>query len=281
MRLGGHLFAEITGPESWIAALAKKGFTAAYCPVGPDADDATVKAYADAAAEAEVIIAEVGTWSNPISDDPQERQEALDKCINGLALADRIGAKCCVNIAGARGNKWDGPNRANLTRETFDMIVKCTQEILDAVQPTRTYYTLETMPWIFPDSVESYVELIAAIDRPQFAVHWDLVNIINCPARYFDTGAVLREAFAKLGPQMKSCHCKDILLSEKLTVHLDEVRPGLGGVDFHTYLRELDKLDNVPLMIEHLPNEEEYDAAAAHIRSVAAAVGVEIAPPGG
>ena len=51
---------------------------------------------------------------------------------------------------------------------------------------------------------------------------------------------------------IKSCHAKDIALSEKLTTHLDEVRPGLGGLDYATFLRELDKLDpDTLLMIEH------------------------------
>ncbi|HMB94941.1 MAG TPA: hypothetical protein VKK61_02770, partial [Tepidisphaeraceae bacterium] len=51
---------------------------------------------------------------------------------------------------------------------------------------------------------------------------------------------------------------------------LDEVRPGLGHLDFATYLHELNKLDrNVALMIEHLPTAEDYAKAAEHIREVA------------
>ena len=57
---------------------------------------------------------------------------------------------------------------------------------------------------------------------------------------------------------------------DRLTVHLDETRPGCGGLDYPVYLRELAKLDpEIPLMLEHLPNEEEYRMAADHLRSVA------------
>jgi len=44
--------------------------------------------------------------------------------------------------------------------------------IIDAVQPTRTFYTLETMPWMYPDSPQSYLRLLQAVDRRQFAVHF-------------------------------------------------------------------------------------------------------------
>jgi sugar phosphate isomerase/epimerase len=86
---------------------------------------------------------------------------------------------------------------------------------------------------------------------------------------------MIRECFEKLGPQIKSVHAKDINLSTDLMVHLDEVRPGLGQQDYHTLLTELDKIDpSTPLMMEHLPNAEEYKLAGDYIRSVAAEVGV-------
>ena len=58
---------------------------------------------------------------------------------------------------------------------------------------------------------------------------------------------------------------------------LEEVRPGLGALDYHTYLQELNKLDaDTPLMLEHLPSAEEYSLAADHIRSAADDTGVKL-----
>ena len=275
MRLGGPIFEATSDPDSWITAVKKLGYRAAYCPVGVNADEQTIRAYADAAAEADIAIAEVGAWSNPISKDEDEQQKAIANCQARLALADQIGARCCVNIAGSRSAKWDGPSSENLTRDTFDRIVVSVQEIIDHVQPTRTYYTLETMPWVFPDSADTYLELIQAIDRKRFAVHLDPVNLVNSPRRYYGSGALILECFQKLGTYLRSCHAKDILLDTRLTVHLDEVRPGLGGLDYVTYLRELNRLDpDIPLMLEHLPSAEEYALAAQHVRSVAHQEGI-------
>ncbi|HMP43415.1 MAG TPA: TIM barrel protein, partial [Roseiflexaceae bacterium] len=234
-------------------------------------------AYAQAAATADIVIAEVGAWCNPLSPDPAARAAAIERCIKALTLAERIGARCCVNIAGSRGTKWDGPHADDLTDTTFDLIVATTQQIIDAVQPTRTRYVLEPMPWMYPDSPESYLRLMAAIDRPGFAVHLDPVNWINSPQRYFRNGDFIRESVATLGHAVVAVHAKDIILREQLTVHLDEVRPGLGTLDYPTLLRELDRLDpDLPLLLEHLPSDAEYRAAAAYVRQVARDVGVHV-----
>ena len=270
MRLGGPLFDQITDAASWVASIKVHGYSAAYCPIGPEADDATVRDYRNAARENNIVIAEVGAWSNPISPNEEERKTAIQKCQDLLAHADRMEALCCVNIAGSRSNKWDGPAADNLSPETFDLIVETTRTIIDTVNPVNTFYTLEMMPWIFPDSPTSYLRLIEAIDRPQCAVHLDPVNIVNSPSRFFDTGRLISRCFELLGPYIKSCHGKDIVMSQNLTVHLDETRPGLGGLDYAVFLKELDKLSpDIPLMLEHLPTEEEYRLAAEYIRSVA------------
>jgi sugar phosphate isomerase/epimerase len=246
-------------------------------PLDEGADEAALVAVREAAREADLLIAEVGAWSNPLSSDPEERREALRLCKARLELADRAGARCCVNIAGSRGQKWDGPNPRDLTEETFQMIVETVREIIDAVQPARTFYTLEPMPWMYPDSADSYLRLLEAVDRDRFGVHFDPVNVISSPSRYFRNAELLREWFARLGPHIKSCHAKDTLLRGELTVHLDEVVPGRGALDYETYLRELEKLDpEMPLMLEHLASEEEYVEGADYIRSVAQSLRISL-----
>jgi sugar phosphate isomerase/epimerase len=275
MRLGGPV-AYDGEPEAWAAEARRQGYSAVYFP-SRDVDDAAVAGIVKSAAAAGLVIAEVGAWSNPLSPDEATRSAALENCRAQLALADRAGARCCVNIAGSRGRKWDGPHPENLTDATFDLIVASVRSILDAVKPTRTFYALETMPWMYPDSAESYLRLLRAVDRRQFGVHLDAVNLICSPQRYFGNTALIRDCFAKLGPRIRSCHAKDILLAENLTVHLSEVRPGLGALDYAVFLKELDRLEpDTPLMLEHLNTDEDYGLAADHVRSVARQAGVQI-----
>ncbi|MCP4454427.1 MAG: sugar phosphate isomerase/epimerase [Planctomycetes bacterium] len=274
MRLGGPVHEATNTPDQWVQTLKRLGYSAAYCPVGPKATDDTVKAYTKAAARANIIIAEVGAWSNPLSSDNQERQAALKKCRASLSLADRIGACCCVNISGSRGPQWAGPSEKNLTAETFDMIVETTRGIIDDVKPTRTFFTLEAMPWAYPDSAESYAELLKAIDRKQFAVHLDPTNLVCSPQRYYKNGPLIRHCFKLLGPHIKSCHAKDVSLDTEALTHLSEVRIGLGHLDYGVFLEELSRWADIPLMLEHLPDAQAYRLAAQQVRSVAQAKGL-------
>jgi len=267
MRFGGPVFGQSDDPEKWADFVKQNGYTAAYCPVDADAPDSLINDYKKAAQKNDIVIAETGAWSNPIGPDETTRAEALAKCKKNLELAEKIGARCCVNISGSRGDQWDGPHVDNLTGETFEIIVASVREILDAVKPERTFYTLETMPWAYPDTADTYLKLIEAVDRKQFAAHLDPVNMINNPWTYYNNRLLIKDCFKKLGKYIRSCHAKDILISGKMTLHLDEVIPGAGVLCYKTYIAELKKIDpDVPLMLEHLKTEEEYKTAAAYVR---------------
>ena len=276
MRLGATLFCDFSTPEKWIAALKELGYTAAYCPVGDDSTEEQMRSYAKAAEKAGIVISEVGAWSNPLAADAEVRRKAMARMTLRLARAESVGARCCVNISGSRGEPWDGPHPLNLTDETFDMTVASVREVIDAVKPKRTFYTLETMPWMYPDSPDSYLRLIKAIDRKQFAVHFDPANLICSPQRYFASGDVIREFVTKLGRYIRSCHGKDVLLGGAMTTHIQELQPGLGALDYKAFLTEIARLDpDTPLMLEHLKTKEEYDAATTYVRAQAAAAKVK------
>jgi sugar phosphate isomerase/epimerase len=271
------IFEDASTPAKWVKAVEKMGYRAAYCPIDATADAGTVAAYRRAASESDIVIAEVGAWGNPLSPDPAVAAKAMEHCKRQLDLAERIGALCCVNIAGSCGDVWDGPHRDNLKKETFDRIVADTQAIIDAVSPAHATYSLEPMPWIFPTSPDSYLELMKAVDRKGFGVHLDPVNMINSPERYINNAAFLEDCFDKLGDYILSVHAKDITLSDKLTTHLDEARPGDGDLCYRTFLDRMNRLHpDTPFMLEHMTQEADYRIASEYVRKVGAELGLSI-----
>jgi sugar phosphate isomerase/epimerase len=282
MRLGASLEIGNDDPTEIARTYAVAGYSAAVCPPLTLEQGERIRAIREAFACQDVVLAEVGMWNNMLHPDPDRRAANVEANIHALALADEVGALCCVNIAGSfHPTLWDGPHPRNLSEEAFEFTVQHIRQIIDAVKPRHAQYTLETMPWVIPDSVDSYLRLIKAVDRPMFGVHLDPVNLINCPSRYYDNAELLRECFAKLGPWIVSCHGKDILLHDQLTVHLDEVRPGLGALDYKVFLQELSHLPgDVPLILEHLPPQE-YPAARDYVVGVAAQAGLSFHTPSG
>lgn len=280
MRLGVGLHIPDDDPEQIAISYLSAGYSAAICPEVTLNQPERIRDIQIAFAKHDVLLAEMGVWNNMLHPDPGIREVNLKANIETLAIADEVGVWCCVNIAGSFDPElWDGPHPKNLSQEAFELTVENVLKILGEVKPKRTIYSLETMPWVLPDSIESYQQLLKAIDHPMFGVHLDPVNMINSPSRYYNNSSFLRECFDRLGDRIVSVHAKDIRMEPKLTVHLQEVRPGLGNLDYHTFLREMSKLPvDTPIILEHLA-QEDYPRARAYITGAAEEIGVAFYKP--
>jgi len=273
------VFIQSDDPAQLAREHRRLGYSAAYCPAAQAADTARIEAIRQAFSRENVVIAEVGAWKNTLEPDSRVRHSNLDYVTERLSLADMVGARCCVDIAGSYNAKyWYGMHRGNLSPEFFDATVENVRHVIDLVKPKRTRFTIEMMPWSLPDGPDSYVELIKAVDRPAFGVHLDVCNIINSPARFYNNKAVIEECFRKLGQWITSCHAKDLAWVPEYNIHFAEVVPGRGEIDYATYLKELSKLTiDAPLMLEHLKDAAEYDEGRAYIQRVASNEAISLA----
>ena len=200
IRLGGPSFAKTDDPEALALAHRKLGYRAAYCPGVALKDTDRIRALSEAFAKHDVVIAEVGRWCNLLDADPEKRRQNLETVTEGLALAEAIGARCCVDIAGSfNPTSWFGPHPDNLSQKFFDAAVENARKIIDAVKPKRARFTYEVMGWALPDSPDSYVKMIKAVQRPAFGVHLDPCNLVNSPDKFYHNTALLNECFDKLG----------------------------------------------------------------------------------
>ncbi len=270
MRLGGMVFKKCELPEEWAEYIKKKGYRSAISPIDYRASDKTIEAYKKIAREYDIVIGEVGIWNNVTHTDAKVRNENILYTKHQLELAEELEANCCVNISGTYNTKvWYGPHPDNFSEKMFEQMVNTIQKIIDEVKPVKTFYTLEPSPWLYPDSIESYLEIIKAVDRKAFAVHLDAVNMMFLPKNYYLNGEFLKECIARLGKYIKSCHIKDLYMDETFTLYVKELPPGAGILDYPAFIKEIDKLDpNMPVFIEHMDTEKEFDKAAAYVKKI-------------
>lgn len=274
VRLGGHgLPIGSEDPHAFARAHRDFGYGAAYVPEARIGDTQRLADIEKAFAAEDVMLAEIGIWRNLITPDDAVRKAHLEYAAEKLAVADAVGAKCAVSYIGSYVAGTDyAPASENLGPEAFDASVETVRQLLDAVKPRRAKFALEMMQYALPDSVDCYLALIKAVDRPAFGAHFDPVNLIMTPRVYWNSGALIRECFEKLGQWVVSCHAKDIVLHHQAALHFDEVMIGSGQLDYRSYLTELERLPrDVPLLLEHLEGEEYAEA-----RDAVFAVGDEI-----
>ncbi len=276
MRIGGGIEKQYNNPEEWYQLVKELGYRAVLAPVDHRASTEVKQAYLECVREHDLVIGEVGVWRNSIALDDTERKTALDYCKNQLAFADELGANCCVNITGSRGAIWDGFYKENYSKQTYTLVVDSIREIIDAVKPVRTFYSIEPMPWMIPDSPDEYLALIKDVDRKAFGVHLDFVNMINCPKRYVFCDEFIEECFTKLGPYIRSIHGKDVWMENAYTTLIHETMPGKGIINYQKVTRLCEALGpDTPLFVEHLPDFETYKMAAAYVREQAALAGIK------
>ena len=257
-------------PEEWAANHVALGLKSIVFPVDCNAGEEKIQAYKKAADDAGLMIAEVGVWRNTLAKDPQERQKWIDYAVEQLKMADRIGAVCCVNVVGTPyGPRWDGAYKENFSAELWDMAVKMIQEIIDRAQPKNAKYCIEPMPWMIPSTPEECLKLVEDVDRPQFGVHMDIVNIITSPEKYFFNDKFLDDCFALLGDKICSCHLKDIRLKEEFTFQLEECACGEGTLDIARYIKLATSVNpKMPMIIEHLNSDEQYIKTLQYVQSL-------------
>ncbi len=276
VRLGAPISAPGDDPDALALAHRTKGYRAAYSPAIRLDDRERLRATVEAFARHDVAIAEVGRWVNLLDPDVAARKKNLATVTEGLALAEAVGARCGVDIAGSfSATSWFGPHPDNLSERFFDAAVENARTIVDAVKPTRTTFCYEMMAWSLPDSPDACLRMLKAVDRKAFAVHLDACNLVNSPARYYRSADLVRECYAKLGPHIASVHVKDLAWDVEMAVHFREVRAGLGSIDHAGWLAEHARAcPDVPLMLEHLSSEAEYDAARDHLRAAGDRIGL-------
>jgi sugar phosphate isomerase/epimerase len=279
IRLGGPIFLKSDDPRELAREHRRLGYSAAYCPRAKAADPPPIRAIEQAFAAENVAIAEVGAWCNMLDPDPAKRRQNLDYVTERMALADAVGARCCVDYAGSFNPKipW-GPDPRNISAEFLDATVENCRKIIDGVKPSRSVFSIEMMGWNLPDSPDAYLDLIRAVDRKQFAVHMDVCNGINSPRKFYANQKFIAECFSKLGRWIVSCHAKDLQWVPELNVHFLEVVPGRGSLDYSEYLRQIARLPvDAPLMLEHLKTPDEYNEGHAYIEKVGHEAGVTFA----
>ena len=283
MRLGATIedYIESKDPLAYVKECQEQGYRAVSWPEAFIEAGGEIQETKRTFAAADILIAEVAAWVNPLDPDDEKRRRNLRQITETLAIADELGAVCCATVVGSFDGSGSpfahvGHHPDNFGEKAFEEVVRWVRQVLDEVKPRRTRLTLEMSPWTLLDGPEVYLKILKAVDRPGLAVHLDPANAIRDPHDFYSTGQVVNRCFDLLGPWIRSCHAKDINHAlDSRTVAIGEVLPGRGVLDYDTYLRRIERLSpETPLIIEHLATEPEYAEAAGFIRRVAESAGV-------
>ena len=240
------------------------------------ASDSDVREFKAALEKYDVAVFEVPGYTNMIHPDSAIRQENLKKLTECVEAAERVGCPMVGTISGSCDPvNWFNVHPDNWTEGTWKLLVESCNQVLRDTAGMKAALGMEAQVTTNLDCPEAHKRLNEDVG-PRCTVNFDPANMISL-ANYYHTTDLLNRSFDLLGETIIGAHAKDtVIWPDTQTVHVQEVCPGRGVMDFETYLIRLSNMDWPRTLIpEHLP-EEQYPEARDHIRAVAAKAGVTI-----
>ena len=287
MRFGGYLAgldpAEHYGFADWFEGLdfqiawAKRFDWRCFLPTGfRDWNVDQQRVAVSKMADNDLVVPGLGAYRfNIIHPDPAVRADHVEQVCLWVERAAAAGIASVDNVSGSRhptvsygyapGSKGD---------EAWTDFVKSAREICDACRGTNVRFVLEPCVATLLDSPTALNRAVESIDRPdELGINFDLVNLATMESCY-DLNAVVDEVIELLGPRIVMAHVKDVRYDPTPGLHLWEVPPGEGLVDYRYWFGRLVELDrDMPVFIEHLRDMKQMVAAWQTVRNAAIEAG--------
>ncbi len=225
-----------------------------------------------------VVAQATGYAPNLVDAEPAIRRDAIARVRRGLAIAQDLGAVMVNTGVGSHHPTFAyGPHPENHSARSIDTLIANLQELCPEAHDRGLLLSLE--PHLLttlsdPDTIRGIAE---GVGHPALRINFDPVNLIGTLRDVYDTATALGRIQAIIGPYLgPSAHVKDIRPAPALVLHLDEVPPGEGHLDWDAYFRVCAALgDGAALIVEHLDGVTT-ERALDFVRQQATRCGIEL-----
>ncbi len=287
IRLAGYISFPLREPAGeQVRKLKAEGFASAIISASEEflaMNESTAAELRAALKEHDLVIFEVGGYRNILHTDESARQANLKHLARCLEAADRVNCKMVGTITGSRnpeGEKFSdnyAVHPDNWTLETWKLTISGIRQILKDTSGVKAVLGMEAQVTTNLDGPVAHRNLMEDVGSERVKANLDPTNMVHL-LNHFHTTALINQCFDVLGEDIFGCHAKDShVLPHSQTVHVQEVCPGRGSLDYETYLLRLSHMKwPRSLLVEHIPSDQ-YGEAYAYIRKVAAKVGVKFA----
>lgn len=192
-----------------------------------------------------------------IHPDESVRQQAVKVLSAAVRLTKELGCRGTHTGPGSLNPKgaWF-PHPYNWTAQAKDQLIKSLREVAPVAEDCGVYIGMEGHVLVTLDSAESMREVLATVNSPMVRCDLDPVNWITRETVY-DTGTAITHMADTLGDFIIGGHAKDVIIEDRLVLHITECPAGLGLLDWDVFLPRVEALNpDFPLVVEHCSTEE-------------------------
>ncbi len=280
MRAGAHWRADsIEELEPLCETLDRFGASAIHAPHGYAAwsEDQCI-AFGEKARSLGLVIGEAGYWENLLGANDDALASHIKQLRRMARNGDCMGVHCLVTLAGSF-DTTQGPasiHPDNYTQKARERFREICLRIVDGLDLHTLRYAPE--PWhnSFYHQVNEIKAFLDSLSDTRIAFHLDQANLVT-QFSYMHTTELIRQTFQTLGDRIVSVHAKDLCWNAcRMFLHIDEVYPGDGALDYDEFMRQLAKQDiNLPVFVEHFTAPEQFETAVVKLHEAAKRAGVQ------
>ena len=228
--------------------------------------------------EAGLVVAQTNGWYEClINPDEATRAEG----IKGLSQLIRIGRILDSRFIYVRpgsinpnGHWW--PHPENHAPQTFDRLVNSLKQVCRVAEDEGTLLGIEGHVVSTLDTPQRVRDLLDAVGSPALKFNMDPVNFVGTVRDAHDTTRIINELFDTLGGDMVALHAKDCAIQDAHVVHIVEVIPCAGSMNYELLMRRwVECCPDGYFLIEHLPDDKVLIALEA-IQRKAEALGIAL-----
>jgi sugar phosphate isomerase/epimerase len=217
-----------------------------------------------------------GYWQCLIHSDETQRRAAVRTLQAALRIAGWLGARGIDTGPGSLSPRgpWF-PHPGNWSATSRRQLVKSLQECAPVAEECGVILSLEGHQLVTLDCAETMRAVLDEVNSPMVKCDWDPVNWITLRTVY-DTGRAMRQMVDVLRPYIVSAHAKDVVIEDRLVVHLDNVATGDGLLDYATFFQLMEALDPAYPIIVESASVAQLPAVKAVLDRTAQALGITV-----
>ena len=228
------------------------------------------------AAEGVEMFQATGYRPTLVHPDESARREACRTLCAALRIAGLMGARAVDTGPGSMSPRgpWF-PDPYNYTAQAKEQLVKSVRECARAAEEHGVLLCLEGHQLVTLRSAEVMREVVDAVDSPWVRVDFDPVNWLTLETVY-ESGAAIDAMLGALADRIASAHAKDVVVQDRLVVHIDHCASGSGILDTAALLRGMERIDpEAPIIVEAAETHELSDVFS-FLRRTAAELAIEV-----
>jgi len=217
-----------------------------------------------------------GYWQPLIHPDEGVRQQASRTLQAALKVAGWLGARGIDTGPGSLSPRgpW-APDPYNWTPRAREQLVRTLKECAPAAEDYGVYLSLEGHLLVVLNSPEIVRDVLDEVGSQFVRSDFDPVNWIDLSSIY-STGPAIDHMVDVLGQRIVSAHAKDVVIEDRLVIHIDQRPSGQGLLDYRTFLHRMEDLNpEYPVIVEGA-SVEDLSEVKAFLDGVAAELGIKV-----